>query len=152
MIRVPREVVWWALRNVGVEAWLVKVIQSMYVGVTAAARMKGEESKEFEVKVGVHQGSVLSPLLFTIVLEALSRHFRKGLPLELFDADDLVLLADSREILMEKIKIWKKGLESKGLRVNIWKTKVMKCHVDANMQVESCMYPCGICGKALWSA
>ena len=32
--------------------------------------------EEFEVKVGVHQGSVPSPLLFTIVLEALSREFR----------------------------------------------------------------------------
>jgi len=39
------------------------------LGVTTAVRMKGEESKEFEVKVGVHQGSVLSPLLFTIMLE-----------------------------------------------------------------------------------
>ena len=112
----------------------------MYVGVTTA---------EFEVKVGVHQGSVLSPLLFTIVLEALSRHFRKGLPLELFYADDLVLLAESREKLMEKISIWKEGLESKGLRVNVWKTKVMKCHATANMQVESGKYPCGICGKGV---
>ena len=81
--RVPREVVWWALRKVGVEEWLIKMIRSKYVGVTTAVRMKGEESKEFEVKVGVHQGSVLSPLLFTIVLEALSRHFRKGLPWQL---------------------------------------------------------------------
>jgi len=45
--RVPREVVWWALRKVGVEEWIVKVIQSVYVGVTTAVRMKGEESKEF---------------------------------------------------------------------------------------------------------
>ena len=120
----------------------IQVIQSVYVGVTTVVRMKGEESKEFEGKVGVHQGSVLSPLLFTIVLEALSRHFRKGLPWELFYADDLVLLAESREILMEKIKIWKEGLESKGLRVNIGKSKVMKCHVVANMQVES--------GKYMW--
>ena len=118
----------------------------MYVGVTAAVRMKGEESKEFEVKVDVHKGSVLSPLLFTIVLEALSRHFRKGLPWQLLYADDLVLLAESREILMKKIKIWKKGLESKGLKVNI---EVRKCHVDANMQVESGKYPCGICGKGV---
>ena len=40
--RVPREVVWWALRKVGVEEWLIKVIQFMYVGVTTAVRMKGE--------------------------------------------------------------------------------------------------------------
>ena len=45
--RVLREVVWWALRKVGVEEWLIKVIQSMYVGVTTAVGMKGEESKEF---------------------------------------------------------------------------------------------------------
>ena len=32
-------------------------------------------SEEFEVKVGVHQGSVLSPLLLIILLEALSRLF-----------------------------------------------------------------------------
>ena len=93
----------------------------------------------------MHQGS----LLFTIVLEALSRHFRKGLPWTLFYADDLVLLAKSREILMEKIKIWKEGLESKGLRVNVGKTKVMKCHVAANMNVESGKYPCGVCGKGV---
>ena len=35
---------------------------------------------KFEVKVGVHQSSVLSPLLFIIVLEALSREFRSGSP------------------------------------------------------------------------
>ena len=44
---------------------------------------------------------------------------------------------------MEKIKIWKESLESKGLRANIGKTKVMKCHVAANMQVESGKYPWG---------
>ena len=70
-------------------------------------------------------------------MEALSRHFKNGLPWELLYADDLVLLAESSEILMEQIKIWKEGLESKGLKVNIRKTKVMKCHVVGNMQVES---------------
>ena len=37
-------------------------------------------SDEFEVKVGVHQDSVLSPLVFIIVLEALSQEFRVGVP------------------------------------------------------------------------
>ena len=73
----------------------------------------------------------------------------KGVPYELFYVNDLVLLAESREILMEKIEIWKEGLESKGLKVNIGKTKVMKHHVDVNMQVESGKYPCGICGKGV---
>ena len=42
----------------------------------------------------MHQGSVLSPLLFIIALEALSREFREGLPMELLYADDLVLVAE----------------------------------------------------------
>ena len=37
-------------------------------------------SKGFEVKVGMHQGSGLSPLLFVIVMEAISREFRVALP------------------------------------------------------------------------
>src|SRR5580693_8014586 len=37
--RVPREVVWWALRVVGVEEWIVKMIQGMYEGATMAVRL-----------------------------------------------------------------------------------------------------------------
>ena len=87
--RVPREVVWWSLRCLGVEELLVTVITAMYEGVTTAVNMKEGESDGFEVKVGVHQGSVLSPLLFIIALEALTSEFRVGLPWELFYADDL---------------------------------------------------------------
>ena len=32
--RVPREVIWWALRESGVEEWLISVIKSMYDGAT----------------------------------------------------------------------------------------------------------------------
>ena len=52
--RVPRDVLWWALRRVGVEEWIIKVIKSMYEGGTTSVRMNGEESENFEVKVGVH--------------------------------------------------------------------------------------------------
>ena len=37
-------------------------------------------SKGFEVKVGMHQGSALSSLLFVIVMEAISREFKVALP------------------------------------------------------------------------
>ena len=79
---------------------MVNVIKSMYEGATTAVKCKGGESKEFEVKVGVHQGSVVSPLRFIIVLETLSREFREGLPWELLYADDLALLAESKAELL----------------------------------------------------
>ena len=56
--RVPREVVWWALRCLGVDEWIV--IKAMYEDATTTVRVNGRESKAFSVRVGVHQGSVLS--------------------------------------------------------------------------------------------
>ena len=53
--------------------------------------------------MGVHQGSVLSPLLFIIVLEALSREFRAGVPWEDLYADDLVIIADSLEECVRRL-------------------------------------------------
>ena len=47
-------------------------------------------SEEFEVKVGVHQGLVISPLPLIVVLEAFSREFRSGFPWEDLFTDDLV--------------------------------------------------------------
>ena len=95
--RVPRKVIWWALRKLGVEEWIVRLVQGMYANARSQVRVGEGFSKEFEVKVGVHQGSVLSPLLFIIVLEALSREFRAGVPWEDLYADDLVIIADSLE-------------------------------------------------------
>ena len=69
---VPRKVIWWALRKLGVKEWIVRLMQGMYANARSHARVGEGYSEEFEVKVGVHQGSVLSPLLFIIVLEALS--------------------------------------------------------------------------------
>ena len=43
--------------------------------------------------------------------------------MELLYADDLVLMAESEELLMEK---WKKRIEANSLRVNAGKTKVMQ--------------------------
>ena len=72
------------------------------------------------MKVGLHQGSVLSPtpLLFVIVIETIFRELQAGLPLELLFADDLILMAESEESIRDKVIKWKSGLEAKGLKMN----------------------------------
>ena len=147
--RVPREVVWWALTSLEVEEWLVTVIRAMYEGVTTAVRMKDGESDSFEVKVGLHQRSVLSPLLFIIVLEALSKEFCAGLLWELFYADDLCLIAKTEEELLERIKCWKDTLKSKGLRVNMSKTKVMCYNISARGSISPRKCPLPIATRPL---
>ena len=137
----------WVLRVVGVPDWLVK--QAMYVGSRSRTRVNTSFSEEFEVKVGVHQGSVLSPLLFIIVLEALSREFHVGCPWKMLCAHDLFFLAERFEGLMTKMAIWKNGLESKGLKVNMGKTKVMISSRDLHTLQSSGKYPCAICRKGV---
>ena len=146
--RVPREILWWALRSARVE-WIVSIIRTVYSGASTSVKVHDGESAEFEVKVGVHQGPVLSPLLFTIVLEELSKKFREGLPWELLYADDLVLIAETEAKLIEMIKRWKDGMEEKGLRVNVDKTKVLKCHRKACQVEDSGRWPCGVCRKGV---
>ena len=147
--RVPRKVIWWALRKLGVEEWIVRLVQGMYANARSRVRVGEGFSKEFEVKVGVHQGSVLSPLLFIIVLEALSREFRAGVPWEDLYADDLVIIAASLEECVRGLLIWKEAMEKKGLRVNAGKTKVMICGTGLDLLQSSGEYPCPVCGTGV---
>ena len=95
----------------------------MYIGAKAVVRTVYGNGKGFEVKVGMHQGSGLSPLLFVIVMEAISREFRVALPWELLYADDFAVIAETEE-LIKRLNEWKDNVESKGMRVNMNKTKV----------------------------
>ena len=111
---VPQSVIWWALRKLGVEEWIVRLVQGIYTNERRRVRVGEGFSHEFEVKVWVHQGSVLSPLLFIIVLEALSSGFRAGVPWEDLYADDLVIISDSIEECVRRLLIWKETMERRG--------------------------------------
>ena len=50
---------------------------------------------------------------------------------------------------MEKLRKWKKGMELKGLRVNIDRTKVMRCQVRIGQAEDSGKYPCGVCKQGV---
>ena len=58
------------------------LVQGMYAYVLSRVHVGEGFSQRFEVKVGVYLGLVLSPLLFIIMLEALSREFRAVVPWE----------------------------------------------------------------------
>ena len=58
---------------INIEEWLVSAVMSMYTGAKTVVRTVYGNRKGFEVKVGMHQGSGLSPLLFVIVMEARDR-------------------------------------------------------------------------------
>ena len=80
-------------------------------------------SENFDVKIGLLQGSVLSPLLFAVVMDVVSSEARSDLPSELLYADELVLMAPSMEQLGRRE--WRASLLDKRLKVNTGKSKVM---------------------------
>ena len=147
--RIPRKVLWWSMRKLGIDEWVINTVQAMYQFPRSRVRINGKYSEEFSVKVGVHQGSVLSPLLFIIVMEALSRELRTGCPWELLYADDLAIIADTPEELLQKLTAWKHAIEAKGLRVNTKKTKVVHCKYGSHERQTSGRNPCSICFKGV---
>ena len=64
------------MRKLSVDKWIVE-LEGVYENVWSCVWVCKGLSDELEVKFGVHQGSVLSPLLFIIVLAALSREIRR---------------------------------------------------------------------------
>ena len=71
------------------------------------------------MKVGVHEGSVLSQLVFAIVVDVVMENVRNGLMSKYMYADDLVLTNETMEGLREKFWKWKEAFESKGQKVNL---------------------------------
>ena len=87
----------------------------MYTEACTVVRTDAGLSESFEVKVGLHQGSVLSPLLFAAVMDVVYSETRSGLPTDLLYADDLVIMAPTMEQLGRQVVDWRASLLGKGL-------------------------------------
>ena len=99
------------------DEWTLFLVQGMYANAQSCVCVGEGYSKEFEVKVGVHQGSVLSPLLFIIMLKALSCEFCSRVPWKDLNADDVVIIAESLEECVRRLLTWKEAMEEKGLGI-----------------------------------
>ena len=86
-----------------------------------------------------------------IVIKIITRQLQAGLHLELLYANDLILMAESKESLREKTVQWKSGLEAKGLKMNIGKMKLMfSCNMKVSDEKKG-KWPCHICNKGVGS-
>ena len=98
----------------------------------------------------MHQESVLSPLIFAIVVDVVAEHAREGLLNEILYTDDLVLMTESLEDSRERFQRWRRALKGKGLKVNVGKTKMMVSGTEGEIK-SSKIDPCGVCGKSVGS-
>ena len=108
-------------------------------------KVEGEDSREFAVRVGIHQGSVLSPFIFAVVMDVVTEDVANE-GRALMYADDVVLICKTKEEARQRFLAWRNALEIKGLKVNISKTKVLRCAQDV-VPKEASVDPCIVCGK-----
>ncbi|XP_071728779.1 uncharacterized protein [Rutidosis leptorrhynchoides] len=64
----------------------------------------GGKTELFPIEVGLHQGSALSPFLFALILDELSRGIQEGIPWCLIFADDIVLISETKEELNRRLE------------------------------------------------
>ncbi len=113
----------WALRRQMIPERLIKLVMALYENSVSKVKAPAGISEEFSVRVGVHHGLALSPLLFIVVMQEATRGPERESLKELLYVDDLVLMAELEETV--KSSAWKRGMARRGLRVNMEKTKVM---------------------------
>ncbi|KAK3543468.1 hypothetical protein QTP70_022062, partial [Hemibagrus guttatus] len=123
--RVPREELWYCMRKSGVAEKYVRVVQDMYERSRTVVRCAVGQTEEFNVEVGLHQGSALSPFLFAIVMDQLSEEVRQESPWTMMFADDIVICSESREQVEENLERWRFALERRGMKVSGSKTEYM---------------------------
>ena len=74
--KVPRDLIWWALEKKYVAKRYIEMIQDMYSGAMTTVRTVIGETNSFSITAGLHQGSALSPYLFALVMDELTRHMQ----------------------------------------------------------------------------
>jgi hypothetical protein len=111
--KVPRNVMWWALEKHKVPTKYVTLIKDMYRDVVTFVRTCDGDTSDFPIKIGLHQGSALSPYLFALVMDEVTRDIQGDIPWCMLFADDVVLVDDSRAGVNRKLKLWRHTLESK---------------------------------------
>ena len=139
--RVPKSEVWRCRRDKGVSEKYVRLVQDMYDGVTSYVNSCIGTTEEFEIKVGLHQGSALSPYLFDLIMDVISDGVRSCAPWEscLLMTSRWChgwppslpwrhpwLMCETKPELRRQLSRWKTALEEKSFKISRMKTEYLK--------------------------
>ena len=136
---ISREVLWRLLRPYRIPVKMIIIIRALFVGFSGQVVHSGQKTKPLNMRTGVTQGCLLSPLLLLAafywvtrttftrscgILWSFTTSF-KGLDF----ADDLALLSQRVQDLRDKIQVLKKQGANVGLKFNAPRTKMMRIYI-----------------------
>ena len=131
--RVPFDLLWKTLKEYGIRSRLLSSIQSLYNNCKICVRTNSNKSDYFQVQVGLRQECVLSPSLFLIFMDKISRKSFNSACIEIGDvqvdsllfADDIVRLAESSNGLQSAFNRFQTICSAYGMKISTTKTELM---------------------------
>ena len=124
---VDREMMYNTMKNYGLPQKVVNVIRNSYEGFKCCIKAEGEKGQMFDVKTGVRQGDVWSPILFGLVINyVLANSVQGGIDIgrcvaDLDFADDVALLGVSDSEVQANLHRIEYLAEALGLKINVGK-------------------------------
>ena len=76
---VKRDLLWNILRTFGCPPTFIAMLQQFHSGMCAQVVMAGSQSSSIPIEVGVKQGCVLAPIIFNLLLVAMTLVFHRDL-------------------------------------------------------------------------
>ncbi len=149
---VPRGILWRVLREYGVRGPLLRAVRSLYDRSKSLVRIASSKSDLFPVHVVLRQGCPLSPVLFIIFMDRISRRsqgpegvgFGDHAISSLLFADDVVVLATSDQDLQHALGRFAAECEAVGMRISASKSEAMvlsRKRVACPLQVGGVLLP-----------
>ena len=120
------------MRKSGIVEKYVQLVQDMYEGSETVVRCTVRTTESFKIKVGLHQGSALSPFLFAVIMDRLTDEVRREPPWTMLFADDIVIHEETREEVERRLESWKYALERRGMKVSRSKTEYLRINGGNN--------------------
>ena len=131
----------------GILDHLICLLRNLYAGQEATVRTGHGTTDCFQIRKGVHQGSILSPCLYNLYAEYIMRNagleeVQAGIKIagrnidNLRYADDTTLMAESEEELKSLLMKVKEESEKIGLKLSIQKTRIMASGPITSWQID----------------
>ena len=134
---------WYKMINSGIDGKLFQLIRSIYLHVKSCVKSMSSLSEFFKSDIGLLQGEVLSPFLFSLFINDLELYLQQntdaGLTLDqlsiylLMFADDAVIFSDSIDGLQSSLINLESYCHKWNLKVNVGKTKIVVFQKGGNL-------------------
>jgi ABC-type transport system involved in multi-copper enzyme maturation permease subunit len=101
--KVARNIIWWALQKYKVSIKYITLIKNMYDNVMASVQRSDGDTNDFPINIRLHQGSALSPYLFALMMDEVTKDIQNSISWCMFFTDDVILVDESMTELIRNL-------------------------------------------------